>query len=283
MFATALRLELNRRNQEYAQVHRLPHQLSYGAEPTVAYEPSADALRHGNFLDASYAAILAKPDWKRRLNKPHSQSKSSLPRSDRRWRELDSCNSSDALLMNVFCYPCVCESSSLIGMMGVELGCAPQFGMRARVPLLNGRFDRTEVDMRLGNLLVESKLTEPGFQQKTKKFVQQYRDFDVIFQRSLLPQTRETYLSYQLLRNVMAAHATGDSFCVITDARRPDLIEAWFLVVRAVKPGDLRRRCKVLTWQELAEALPVELRSFLGAKYGIVVDGQQLPAREEAI
>jgi len=270
MFAAALRLELSRRNQEYAKAYRLAHQLSYGTEPAVAYEPGADAPRHGNFLDASYTAILDWPEWKRRLNKPHSQSKSALPPSDRKWRELDSCNSSDALLMNVFCYPGVCDSSLLMGMLGVEPGCAPEFGVKARVPLMSSRFDRTEIDMRLGNLLVESKLTESGFQQKTKKLLQQYRDFVPVFQRSLLPQTAGEYLSYQLLRNVMAAHATGNSFCVISDARRPDLIEAWFLVMRAVKLGDLRRRCKVLTWQELAEALPGELRAFLDAKYGIV-------------
>ena len=32
---------------------------------------------------------------------------------------------------------------------------------------------------------------------------------------------------------------------------------------------DLRLRCKVLTWQELAEVLPAKLQRFLQEKYGI--------------
>ena len=33
---------------------------------------------------------------------------------------------------------------------------------------------------------------------------------------------------------------------------------------------DLRTRCKVLTWQEVAQVLPLRLRNFLDLKYGIV-------------
>ena len=68
------------------------------------------------------------------------------------WRELDACTSSDALLMNVFCYPGVFKDGRF----------------RARVPLANGKFDRTEVEMRLGELLIEAKLTESDFQRAPK-------------------------------------------------------------------------------------------------------------------
>jgi hypothetical protein len=87
------------------------------------------------------------------------------------------------------------------------------------------RFDRTEVDMRWGGLLVEAKLTESDFQ---------------------------TRAGYQLIRNVLAAYAEGCSFCVVHDERRPDLREAWFQVMAAVKTAEMRVRCKVMTWQELA-------------------------------
>ncbi len=53
------------------------------------------------------------------------------------------------------------------------------------------------------------------------------------------------------------------------DARRPDLREAWFAVMSCIRIVDLRLRCKVLTWQELAEALPGKLQRFLQEKYGI--------------
>ena len=55
---------------------------------------------------------------------------------------------------------------------------APGFGWRARVPLRNGRFDRTEVDMRLGGLLVEAKLTESDFQTCKAAVAESYRDFE---------------------------------------------------------------------------------------------------------
>ena len=78
------------------------------------------------------------------------------------------------------------------------------------------------------------------------------------------------YASYQLIRNVLAAYAHGCSFCVLHDERRPDLREAWFSVMAAVKSAEMRVRSKVLTWQELAALLPEDLREFLDVKYGIV-------------
>jgi len=84
-----------------------------------------------------------------------------------------------------------------------------------------------------------------------------------------LPQSKTTYSLYQLIRNVLAASALDCSFCVMLDARRPDLLEQWYVVMRCVKIGDLRTRCKVLTWQEVSEALPPELQEFLDEKYGI--------------
>jgi hypothetical protein len=82
------------------------------------------------------------------------------------------------------------------------------------------------------------------------------------------------YQSYQLIRNVLAAHAHGCCFCVLHDERRPDLREAWFQVMAAVRPTALRVRLKVLTWQELAAALPEDLQDFLDVKYGIVRRGR---------
>ncbi len=71
--------------------------------------------------------------------------------------------------------------------------------------------------------------------------------------------TEPAYASYQLIRNVLAAHAQDCSFCVIHDHRRPDLREAWFQVMAAVKSAALRTRLKVLTWQELVALLAAGL------------------------
>jgi hypothetical protein len=295
---------------------------SYGSEPVIVYAPQEDG-RHGNFFDDSYAAIVANKDWMRRFDKIHAQGRG-LPKAEsgRRWRELDSSMSSDALLMNVFLGFGQSDAGRLKSALGVEGDGMPVFGWKARVPLASGsngraRFDRTEVDMRWGGLLVEAKLTETDFQTRAATVVEGYRDFDAVFERELLPRVelravrrrvavefaeeftqeweeaapdedlarefqagivaraREAepveagYAGYQLIRNVLAAYAEACSFCVVHDERRPDLREAWFEVIKAVKSAEMRVRCKVMTWQELAGLAPAGLREFLEVKYGI--------------
>lgn len=268
MFATALRLELATRARNYAASESLAHAESYGDAPVVCFKPGGAA--HGNFLAASFKAICANPEWRRRLAKVHTSARRSLPAMEQgRWRELDSCMSSDALLMNVFCYPRVLARAELRQVLAFEAGAAPEFGFPARVPLKNGRSDRTEVDLRLGDLLVEAKLTETDFQRAPKTRLDGYRDFENVFERERLPQSEAHFESYQILRNVMAAYAGGRSFCVLLDARRPDLIDRYGAVLSCVRPLELRTRCRVVTWQEMACGLPGRLREFLRVKYGV--------------
>jgi hypothetical protein len=317
-YAGQLRLELGERNRQYA-CGRL-HVESYGGFPVIVYAPENGT--HGNFFGPAYAAITTRPEWMRRFDKIHAQGRT-LPKSTadpgRRWRELDSSMSSDALLMNVFCTPGVADSVAVRRLMGISEDAEVIFGWKARVAMAKGRFDRTEVDMRWGDLLVESKLTESDFQCREAALVEAYRDFDAVFDAALLPKieirtrrrreavelteeftqeweapcddggetarafqaeiaeradrlqpTETGYASYQLIRNVLAAHALGANFCVIHDERRPDLREAWFQVMAAVRQAEMRVRCKVLTWQELAVVLPERLQEFLEVKYGIV-------------
>ncbi len=264
--AAELRNELAELNRRY----RASAKWQESTGGVTLYEPDESNWTHGNFLPATYTSILADPAWFCRLHKQHSHRRNLPPRScGGRWSELDSCMSSDALLMNVFCYPRTFSDGRVSRLLGVPDGARPQFGFRPRVPLANHRFDRTEVDLKLAGLLVESKLTESDFQSKSKAVVEGYRDFAEVFDRRSLPQTREQYLSYQLIRNVLAAHALDMSFCVLLDLRRPDLVEQWHAVMRAVRPVGLRLRCKTLTWQELAADLPPRLRQFLAEKYGI--------------
>jgi len=188
LYATQLRWELSLRNRSYALGRA--HVESYGSAPVIVYSP--EGALHGNFFDAAYAAILTRPDWMRRFDKVHAQAARSLPKPQldpaRRWRELDSSMSSDALLMNIFCTPGIADSPAVRDALGVDGEAAPIFGWKARVPLANGRFDRTEVDMRLGSLLIEAKLTEAGFQTRAAAIVEAYRDFDAVFDRDRLPR-----------------------------------------------------------------------------------------------
>jgi hypothetical protein len=282
-YASELRRELSYRNRRYAQRHGLLCRESYGQTPVICYLPSEDGGCHGNFLPESYRAILGNENWCKRLEKVHAQSRGALPKEGRRWRELDSSNSSDALLMNIFCYPGTLRTQRIFDRLGLDQSVPPEFGVKARVPLQNGRVDRTEIDMHLGDLLVEAKLTEADFQSCDGEVLDAYREIHEVFDLKDLPRDGSRYFCYQLIRNVLAAHAGGLSFCVMADARRPDLKEAWYAVMRSVRITDLRVRCKIITWQELSEELPRKLRVFLAEKYGIASGDMPVSSPTELI
>jgi hypothetical protein len=154
-------------------------------------------------------------------------------------------------------------------MLGVPSGLVPQFGFRPEIPLRSGRTDRTEIDMKLGDLMVEAKLTETDFQTAPARMIARYRDLEEVFDPRELMMSGDVVRAYQLIRGALAAHATGGSFCVLCDERRPDLIENWYAVMRAVRSCVLRCRLQLLTWQELTAVLPRSLQKFLAVKYGI--------------
>lgn len=260
-----LRREISARNLARAEEHA--HELTYGSVPSVIYRD--DAGVHGNFVPASYRAICARPEWARRLKKSYTASQWVPRAGDRRRFELDCANSSDALLMNVFCYPGILRRVEVCSLLDVEAGVVPEFGVRARVSLCGERVDRTEIDMRVGDLLVEAKLTETGFQTAPLRLVERYRDFDEVFDRRELRGDGRVR-GYQLIRGALAAWSLGGSFAVFCDGRRVDLVEEWFGVMQAVRSFSFRSRLKLLTWQELAAAVPPRLKRFLGEKYGVV-------------
>jgi hypothetical protein len=265
--AGGLRHSLSARALARIITARIPHELT---RSSVIYTP--DTQTHGNFIDASYRRICANPAWAERLAKAHTAKRQARPTGPdetiRPWRELDSATSSDALLMNIFCYPRVL-TPRLCALLGVPPGAEPEFGYHPQIELHRKLKDRTEIDMRLGTLLVEAKLTEIDFQVAPLRLLERYPGFATVFDRELLEVTPRGARSYQLLRGVLAAHTSDAKFCVLCDARRPDLIEAWYAVMRAVRSYQLQARLRLLTWQELARALPPTLQSFLHQKYGI--------------
>jgi hypothetical protein len=275
--SNALRRDLSRRNGERARDYE--HELSYGSVPSVIYKEQEQG--HGNFVPASFRAICRHPEWRNRLAKVYTGSHW-VPRAKERKRyELDCANSSDALLMNIFCYPGALRRAQLCALLGVEPGVTPEFGFRARVPLLNGRGDRTEVDMRLGALLVEAKLTEGAFQPAPPRLMSRYRDLEEVFDCAELQTSGGAFRGYQIIRGVLAAYATDSSFVLLCDERRMDLIDGWFDVVKAVRSYSFRNRLKLLTWQEVAGTLSAGLQKFLAGKYGITRAGVSRPAEED--
>ena len=264
--ATALRRDLALRNAERGAAHAHERTRS-----SVVYAPGEGT--HGNFVEASYRRILARPEWAARLEKAHTAKRQARPAGPeeltREWRELDTATSSDALLMNIFCYPRVLAGARLPALLGVERGLEPEFGWRAAAPRDRGLGDRTEIDMRLGSLLVEAKLTETDFQSAPMRLLERYTAFAEVFDPARLPRGRGGVQSYQLVRGVLAAHAEGCRFAVFLDVRRPDLLEAWSAVIGAVRSYELQGRLRVVTWQEIARYLPAKLEVFLEVKYGV--------------
>ncbi len=267
MTATQLRRELGARNAIWAA--QLDHDATYGSVPCIVHATQPDG-GHGNFLANSWRRIQARPSWRRRLEKTYTGSRR-VPRSyDRSRGELEAATSSDALLMNLFCYQGMLRRTSMLQRLGTEPGLSPTFGVRVQVPLRSGATDRTEVDLRLGNLLIEAKLTETGFQTARPDLVFRYRDLETCFSVDELPRTLAGHFqSYQLIRNVLAAYALDCRFAVFLDRRRNDLQERWFEILRAVHSSTLRSRLCLLSWQELSTAAPITVRRFLAAKYGI--------------
>jgi hypothetical protein len=189
--------------------------------------------------------------------------------------ELDSCNSSDALLMNIFCHPSTSSAQSRLRQyLAVESTADLIFGYKPRVPFKNGKFDCTEVDLGIGDLMIEAKLTETGFQSARWELLERYRDFENVFDPELLPRFGDRLLSYQLLRGILAAFAEDSGrYCLICDERRVDLIEMWGEVVSSIRTHCQRHRCVLVTWQEISRLLPLPLQAWLQQKYGITFMG----------
>jgi hypothetical protein len=312
--ASLLRRDLSARANHLARTQKLLHDISPGPEPAIIFGHDEQG-RHGNFHPASYKNICANPTWLHRLTKVHTASRRSRARKDWQWMELDSSNSSDALLMNIFCHPGVFNGHTLApavaNLLNVDPTAQPCFGINPGVPLKNVRkgranlpstlTDRTEIDLQLDNLFLEAKLTESNFQTAASRLIERYRDLETVFDITRLPRkilhspashppaedfsqleepppspapvnpgpSRTLVQGYQLIRNVLAAYAADASFCVLCDARRHDLIETWYSILSAVHRPTFAPRLKLLTWQELATALPKDLQQFLNTKYGI--------------
>jgi hypothetical protein len=269
-YASLLRHELRARNIKFAEDHGFLYEQTMGSSFSVIYRADEEG-RHGNFHPASYQPILRNPDWKRRLLKKHTTAQKALLSHDPSRVELDSCNSSDALLMNIFCHPGTSSAqSALRSYLAVEANAKLVFGYKPRVPLKDGKIDCTEIDLRVGDLMVEAKLTENDFQTARWELAGRYRDFEDVFNPQLLPRAGDKLRSYQLVRGILAAFAEESCrYCLVCDERRTDLIELWSQVLFAIRLHRQRYRCTLVTWQELSTKVPNSLQCWLGQKYGI--------------
>jgi hypothetical protein len=100
------------------------------------------------------------------------------------------------------------------------LGRNPSSDIAPAPPYAAARRDCTDIDMMLGDLLIEAKLTEYDFQTAPRKLIERYRDIEAVFDIDELEILDGTVQSYQLIiRGVVAAHASpGRRFCGVWPA-----------------------------------------------------------------
>lgn len=212
-----------------------------------------------NFKADTYESIKKNPDWDKRLNKPHSQVPPAL--------EVQSSNSSDALLMNFFCNPKFTEWKGPKIIFKVDEFDFFEFGWNPNFINENNPY-RTEIDLKFNDIIIEAKLTEADFQVKNKEVVERYENLEIVFDKDLLPvNSNGNYLTYQLIRNILTAHKYNYRFILLVDESRIDLIRDFYQTTLAIKDNDLKRKIEFITWQELASKVGKELREYISSKY----------------
>jgi hypothetical protein len=258
-----LRAAIREAARSFAQSLAPRHYESLGANPTVLFP-----IRHGNFVQPSLEAILRNPRWLQVFN-ARNRTQAALPEAVRdHSRNVDSSNSSTALLMNIACFPGV----SLSDLFEADSSAAPEFDVRYRVAgERSSELGWTELDMTLGeHFHAEAKLAEENFGYATEEQVLAYERFEAVFKRELLTFEDGHFYDYQLIRNVLAADQRHGKFVLLYDARRPDLAARWEVVTAAIVDETLRGACRAMTWQQISAGLEGELRTFLDDKYGFV-------------
>jgi len=212
------------------------------------------------FCADSFSAITRNPEWFNRTQKAHSNVPGAF--------EMQSSNSSDALLMNIFCHPALTSWEGvreLLGFVPIE----PLFGIPASVEKRGTTGDRTEIDMAIGDVFVEAKLTEADFTEKPRAEVERYTQFPEVFDPALLEMRDGRYCNYQIIRNILAAAQHGKRHVLLCDARRSDLVRAYYQTLCCVRSEAIRATCRVVFWQELKRVVGANLADFLERRYAI--------------
>ena len=216
-----------------------------------------------NFHPESLENIRRTSYWDFRTRKAHPNVTGVL--------EMQSSNSSDALLMSIFCHPSIAKWAGVKKLLGNTLE-AVAFGVPGSVRKNNGQMDATEIDMALPGVFCEAKLTEADFTQKRPEVVESYDGLQETFHPEALPRVGTDYDNYQIIRNLLAAKQHNLDHILFCDERRPDLVRRYMATVSCLRNIEDRLRCRVIFWQEVVAVCGESLREWIEEKYGI---GQQ--------
>jgi len=247
------RIEIREVTEKYANKHNLIIDTSHPS--AVIFHDIAD-----NFHPDSYENIKINPEWSQRLNKPHQN----IPGV----KEMQSSNSSDALLMNIFCHPMIGKWKGPSKLFNERIG-KISFGFPGLVHINGRKQDSTEIDMAFGNVICEAKLTESDFTQQESCIVERYDNLQEEFHVESLPKFNDNYANYQAIRNLLAAIQYDKKHFLLCDERRPDLVRSYMETVACLRSVKHRKKCRVVFWQEIASSCGISLRDWLKEKYCI--------------
>ena len=253
MKADAFKLEIRKAALNYAYKRGLPVDESHAS--AVIFRRLED-----NFHPQSFKSIANHCEWQQRTNKAHQNVAGVL--------EMQSSNSSDALLMNIFCHPDIGRWKDIRNLIGEQLDDI-NFGFPAKVHVNRGQVDTTEIDMALRASFCEAKLTETDFTHKTADIVERYYGLNATFHAEELPRIGEDYDNYQIIRNLLAAFQHDRKHILLCDERRPDLVRRYMQTVSCLRDMHNRKKCRVVFWQEIVGACGASLRDWIEEKYGM--------------
>jgi len=204
--------------------------------------------------------IRRTPEWNSRTQKAHPNVTGVL--------EMQSSNSSDGLLMSIFCHPSITKWSGVRKVLGNDIATIA-FGVPGVVKIGNDQTDSTEIDMELSGVFCEAKLTETDFTHKRPEVVEHYDRFQETFHSDALQRVGRDYDNYQIIRNLLAAKQHNRDHILFCDERRPDLVRRYMSTVSCLQDIKDRMRCRVIFWQEVVAACGESLRKWVEEKYGI--------------
>ena len=210
-----------------------------------------------NFFSETFKNIHNHNGWKARTEKHHSRfSDGTL--------EMQSSNSSDALLMNIFCHPEFKKLRPLTRLLDVKSDCELEFGWN---PEFENETHPTEIDLKIGNRIFEAKLTEKSFTSARKDIVKRYADYSTVFTEEFLIGEKDYIKHYQLIRNILTAYQYDYSLTVLLDSTRIDLIKEIFNVIKSIRVDALKKKISFITWQEIIDTCKENLKEYLAEKY----------------
>jgi hypothetical protein len=209
-----------------------------------------------SFHDKTFYNIINNKSYNKRLSKIHPNVPNLL--------EMQSSNSSDALLMNIFAHPDIkdwkpfCDLLSINSTDNIEFGWNPVFE--------NEKKYKTEIDVKIGNSIFEAKLTENDFKSKKLNIVLRYVDVQSIIDLKSLTKD-EIVSNYQLIRNLVTAKKYGYKFHLLIDESRIDLRNEFDKVKKAIIDKSLANSIEIITWQQISTCVTDDLKKFLTEKY----------------